>query len=87
MALFGFQVVARATVENSMEAWWLVDPAVSIDTRLARLYADNLENINQMTRVGRLGQGDAKLIEKRRAALVKRAQSLASSRYTTARTN
>lgn len=76
MALFGFQVVARATVENSMKAWWLVDPAVSIDTRLARLYADNLENINQMIRVGRLGQGDAKLIEKRRAALVKRAQSI-----------
>jgi hypothetical protein len=44
MALFGFQVVARAIVENAAKARWLVDPTASIDTRLARLYSDKLDN-------------------------------------------
>lgn len=73
MALFGFHVVARAIVETSMKAWWLVDPAISIDTRLARLYVDNLTNINEMTKVGRLGAADARIVQKRRRALVERA--------------
>lgn len=76
MSLFGFQVVARAIVENSMKAWWLVDPAAATNTRLARMYADNLENINQMTRAERLGQADASATEKRRKELVKRAVAI-----------
>lgn len=76
MALFGFQVVARAIVETSTKAWWLVDPAASTNTRLARLYADNLENINQITRAERLIQVDTKRTDNRRNDLVKRAESI-----------
>jgi hypothetical protein len=75
MALFGFQVVARAIVENSIKVWGLVDPAVSVNTRLARLYVDNLTNINEMHTAGRLsdGVGDFRAVDARRKALVKRA--------------
>jgi hypothetical protein len=75
MALFGFQVIARAIVESSMKAWWLVDPTASIDTRLARLYVDNLTNINEMTKVGRLNSDDAESVDMRREMLVERAES------------
>jgi hypothetical protein len=75
MALFGFQVVTRAIVETSVKAWWLVDPAASVDTRLARLYVDNLTNINEMAKVGRVGDTDARPVELRRRALAERAES------------
>jgi hypothetical protein len=75
MSLFGFQVVARAIVECSVNAWWLVDPSASIDTRLARLYVDNLTNINEMTKVGRLPEDGENALEVRRNALVSRANS------------
>jgi hypothetical protein len=74
VALFGFQAVARAIVETSMKAWWLTDPEISPELRIARLYVDKMVNLEEMFKVGRLGGGDRKELERRRKALTTQAE-------------
>jgi hypothetical protein len=74
VALFGLHAVARAAVETSMKAWWLIDPAVSPETRIARLYVDNMVNLEEMFKVGRLGVEGRKELDRRRKELIARAK-------------
>lgn len=73
MALFGFQAVTRALAEVASKSWWLMDPDTVVDVRLARLFTDNLVNIEEMVKVGRKGGMDDADANERKDRLVTRA--------------
>lgn len=70
MQLFAYQVVSRSIVECAAKAWWLSDSEASADVRLARLYADKLNNVEEMVKAERLPRSD---FDKRREELIQRA--------------
>jgi hypothetical protein len=70
MELFASQAVARSAVECAAKAWWLDDVEASADERLARFYADNLENIDEMAKAKRLTEPE---LSRKRKELVQRA--------------
>jgi len=47
MALFGFQVIARATVESAAQAWWLLEPGIPVRKRVARAYTARWNSVEE----------------------------------------
>ena len=70
MELFAYLSVARSTVECAAKAWWLDDADATADERLARFYADNLDNIDEMAKAKRLAEPE---LSRRRKQLIQRA--------------
>jgi hypothetical protein len=48
MALYGFQVVARALAEAAAQSWWLLVPDISVEVRMARVFTQRWTNIEEL---------------------------------------
>ena len=73
MEIFGFQIIGRSVVELSAKAWWLIDMQASIETRLGRLFLDELNSLSERAKVGRLLQGSPEVVDQERAKIIDRA--------------
>jgi len=69
MALFGFQAVARATVEGAARAAWVLDPGISIRERVVRGSLVELDSIQEGRKVEVAGGGDGSMYGDRIADL------------------
>lgn len=48
---YGPASLARTALENSARAWWALDPAIDVKTRIARGRTDVLANLNEVIRL------------------------------------
>jgi len=48
IALFGFQVIARALLEAAARSWWILDPTCSVRERVERAYDEQYYSFNEL---------------------------------------
>jgi len=58
IALFGFQVIARALLEAAARSWWILDPTCSVRERVERAYDEQYYSFNELRKLADVMGGE-----------------------------